>query len=301
MQPAQPLISVLMPYYQTVDFLEEAIHSVMAQTYREWELLLIDDGATDGSQEIARHWAETYPDRIRLLTHPDGGHHGLPATRNLGLAQAKGAYTALLDADDVWLPEKLEHQITLATRYPHCALFGEASLYWYSWQHTGGTDTLIYPGITLDEPIDPPRAALELYPLGTGAAPCPSSLLMNTAVLRELGGFETAFSGPYMVYEDQALLAKFYLQKTVFFSSSCLNRYRQRPQSLVSELHQRQNYWQIHRYFLKWLEQYVHTHCPDPDPRILQAIRRAKRKSSIWQRALQQVRAVLSVHASAKG
>lgn len=280
---AEPAVSILMPFYQTADFIDEAIRSVLGQTYTHWELLLIHDGGTDGSLEIASRWAAQYPDRIRLLAHPEGNNHGLPAARNLGLAQARGAYIALLDADDLWLPEKLQHQMLLASHHPHCALFGEASLYWYSWSpQAQEPDQVIAPGITADTCIAPPQAALTLYPLGEGAAPCPSSLLMKTAVLKRLGGFETAFSGPYMVFEDQAFLIKFYLQETVYFASTCLNRYRQRPESLMGTLQQKGNYLEVKRYFFRWLQNYLHTSLPNADPRVMQALKRNLQADSCW-------------------
>jgi hypothetical protein len=282
---AEPIVSILMPFYQTADFMDEAIRSVLTQTYANWELLLIYDGGADGSLEIASRWAAEYPNRIRLLAHPDRENHGLPAARNLGLAQARGDYIALLDADDVWLPEKLQHQVMLALRHPHCALFGEASLYWYSWSpQARASDQVIAPGIAADTCIEPPQAALTLYPLGEGAAPCPTSLLMKTEVLRRLGGFETAFSGPYMVFEDQAFLIKFYLQETVYFSSSCLNRYRQRPESLMGSLQQKGNYIALKRFFLRWLQAYLHTHIPNPDLQVMQALRRQLHTHTYWRK-----------------
>ncbi|SFV32045.1 glycosyltransferase family 2 protein [Thermoflavifilum thermophilum] len=289
--PSNPTVSVLIPFYQAGRFIGEAIESVVMQTYRDWELLLIDDGTTDESAQIARQWAERYPDRIYLLNHPDHSNHGLPAARNLGLSHARGRYVALLDADDVWLPEKLETQIRLARRFPECGLFGEGSLYWYSWsgQSNTGQDEIIYPGIRLDARIDPPEAALTLYPLGKGAAPCPSSLLMKTETLKKLDGFETAFSGPYMVFEDQAFLMKFYLQEPVYFAATCLNRYRQRPDSLMGSWQQNHHEYEIHRYYFHWLEHYLKAHFRLPDPRVEKALRQARSEYSFWKQIKNQI------------
>ena len=108
-----PLVSVIMPFLNAAPFLEEAIESVRAQTYANWELLLCDDGSTDGSSEIARRYASLDPSRIRHLTHDDGATHGASAARNLGLRRVRGELVALLDGDDVWLPHKLEEQVAI--------------------------------------------------------------------------------------------------------------------------------------------------------------------------------------------
>jgi glycosyltransferase involved in cell wall biosynthesis len=100
------LVSIVMAAYNAEALIGEAIASVLAQTYEQWELLVVDDGSTDGTAARARDVAD---DRIRVL---DGEHVGVLAqVRNRGIAEARGEAIALLDADDVWLPEKLERQV----------------------------------------------------------------------------------------------------------------------------------------------------------------------------------------------
>src|SRR5829696_811917 len=100
---SKPLVSSVMIFFNAERFIREAIESVFAQTYDNWELLLVDDGSTDDSTQIALHYAEQYPERVRYLEHPGHQNRGMSASRNLGVSQAKGEYIALLDADDVWL------------------------------------------------------------------------------------------------------------------------------------------------------------------------------------------------------
>ncbi len=102
------LASVITPVFNAVDFLPATLRSVQNQTLPDWEHILIDDGSTDGSLELMEQAAASDP-RLRLLrTQVRGG----PAkARNLGLNYARGRYVAFLDADDLWLPEKLEHCI----------------------------------------------------------------------------------------------------------------------------------------------------------------------------------------------
>lgn len=102
-------VSVIMPVHNAARYIEAAIRSVMAQTYKNWELLVVDDASSDISMEIARRLANEDA-RIRIL-HNDRPT-GYPATpRNVAVDAAEGRYIAFLDSDDIWLPDKLEHQL----------------------------------------------------------------------------------------------------------------------------------------------------------------------------------------------
>ncbi|MEP5945592.1 MAG: glycosyltransferase, partial [Balneola sp.] len=101
------LVSIITPVYNGQDFLERSIKSVLAQTYENWELFLIDDGSSDNSVQIIEHYLED--DRIKLLRNELNS--GIPATRNKGIENSNGEFIALLDQDDEWLPHKLEKQV----------------------------------------------------------------------------------------------------------------------------------------------------------------------------------------------
>lgn len=104
------LISIIVPVYNAAEFIRETMDSVRAQTYGDWELLLVEDGSTDNSVErITDYLKETGDSRIRLIRQP--GNQGAAKARNRGLAEASGRYLAYLDADDLWSPEKLEHEL----------------------------------------------------------------------------------------------------------------------------------------------------------------------------------------------
>ena len=106
---SEPLVSVLTPAFKAERFLEAAVRSVLDQTFTNWELLIINDGSTDETGKIADSLAAT-DQRIRVIHR--NGSSGRPAVpRNLALEQSKGRYIALLDADDLWHPQKLEKQI----------------------------------------------------------------------------------------------------------------------------------------------------------------------------------------------
>jgi len=98
-----PLVSVVIPFLNGEQFLREAIESVFAQTYSHWELLLVDDGSSDASTQIAMRYAQQNGEKVRYLDHDGHLNRGVCASRNLGIRQARGELIALLDVDDVWL------------------------------------------------------------------------------------------------------------------------------------------------------------------------------------------------------
>jgi len=103
-----PLVSVITPAYNAERFIGETVESVLAQTYPTWELIVVDDGSTDGTVALVRSYGDP---RIQVA---EAGGTGLPAAaRNVGFAVARGDYVALLDHDDIWRPVKLERQLQL--------------------------------------------------------------------------------------------------------------------------------------------------------------------------------------------
>ena len=100
----QPLVSVIIPNYNYGHFLAQSIDSVLAQTYPNIEIIVVDDGSSDDSAEVLM----TYSDKIKWIKQ---SNQGVSAARNKGTAASKGELIAFLDADDVWLPEKIEKQV----------------------------------------------------------------------------------------------------------------------------------------------------------------------------------------------
>ncbi len=113
------LVSIIMPAYNAQRFLSESISSVLAQSYKTWELLVIDDGSTDDTAKIAASFAEK-DSRIRLVSQQN---RGSAAARNHGLSLAGGRFIALLDSDDLWDPEFLSSQLRLLKQKQCCLVF----------------------------------------------------------------------------------------------------------------------------------------------------------------------------------
>lgn len=105
--PVHPIVSVIVPVWNRERFIAEAIHSILAQTFTEFELIVVDDGSTDGTRNVVASIADP---RLHCL-HRE--HRGISAAMNAGLAVAKGRYIARLDSDDGWLPDMLSTQVAL--------------------------------------------------------------------------------------------------------------------------------------------------------------------------------------------
>jgi glycosyltransferase involved in cell wall biosynthesis len=135
--PGTPaLVSVIIPAYDAARFVEEAIQSVLGQTYRPVEILVVDDGSTDRTVEKVREFGP----RLRLLRQD---HAGLGAALNLGVTHATGRYIAFLDADDLWPPTKLSRQMEILQKDSTCdLLFGHAQQF----RETGGDSGGPVPG-----------------------------------------------------------------------------------------------------------------------------------------------------------
>lgn len=123
---AEALVTVFVPVYNAEKYIGPCIDSVLAQTYENWELLLIDDGSCDASEEKIR----AYKDR-RIRFYQNDRNRGIPYTRNRGLELARGKYIAFLDADDVSYPRRLERSVSFLRNHPEYRVMG------------GGVDYLI--------------------------------------------------------------------------------------------------------------------------------------------------------------
>jgi glycosyltransferase involved in cell wall biosynthesis len=109
-----PLVSVIVPAFNSGKFLEETLRSAAGQTYRNLEILVVDDGSTDGSAAVAAAFAARDP-RFRVLRKANGG---IASARNFGIAAARGSFIAPLDHDDLWHPAKIEKQVRAAQAAP---------------------------------------------------------------------------------------------------------------------------------------------------------------------------------------
>lgn len=120
-----PLISVIIPCFNAEKYLMETVESVIAQTYTQWEIVIVDDFSTDDTFKLALELAQR-EERIKCFRIE---HSGLASVvRNFGAAKAKGEYLAFLDSDDIWVPEKLKEQIKFIIRNKSCSMVYSMSI-----------------------------------------------------------------------------------------------------------------------------------------------------------------------------
>lgn len=269
-----PLVSVVMPFLDSARFIAESVASVRTQTYPHWELLLCDDGSTDGSAELALRLAELDPERIRVLGHPGGGTRGASAARNLGIRAARGAYIALLDADDLWLPHKLAEQVALLERTPEADVLVGATEFWYGWTgrpEDARRDHVVRIGMSCGTLVRPPRFLAHMI-RGTVAVPCTCSLVARREAVLRSGGFEESFRE---VYTDQAFYAKLFLASSVLIVDTQWDRYRIHESSSCVRTERAGGMLDVRRRYLEWLDRYLSAR-PGVSPGVRRALARAK-------------------------
>ena len=273
-------MSVVVPFLNGERFIKEAIESVFAQTYSHWELLLVDDGSSDSSTQIAVQCAQQDPEKVRYLDHHGHQNRGVCASRNLGIRQARGELIALLDADDVWLAEKLGRQVAILSAHPEAAMVYGPSQYWYSWpgnsQEDRQRDFMPRLGVEPNTLIRPPTL-LTLALESKAPTPCPSNILLRRKIVEMVGGFEESFHGIHQLYEDQVFLAKLYLKVPVFVASECWDRYRQHPDSCVSVVTRAGQKYETGLSYLRWLEDYLLAE-RIKDPEVWKALEKKRRR-----------------------
>lgn len=260
---SQPAVSVIMPMLNAARFLEEAIESVLAQDAQEsLELLIVDDGSTDGSDAIASRYAKHYPERIFVLRHPGRVNRGASAARNLGLQCARAPLIGFLDADDVWLPGMLRKQLALLQQYPDAAMvYANAER---TWDMT--LPFLPIAGVSKENEVPrllpagvrpglfAPSQSLAWWLDDETLAPCTCTVLVRTEAAREVGGFVETFEG---LYDDQAFYAKLLLKHPVAMSTECVARYRQHTASCCAQVwHDDASHALARAKFLDWLARY---------------------------------------------
>jgi glycosyltransferase involved in cell wall biosynthesis len=215
----RPSITVLLPVYNAEPYLAQALQSVLAQTYGDFEVIVVDDGSTDGSREIITRYARE-ESRIRVIAREN---RGLVQSLNEGLSQATGEYVARMDADDVCLPERFSKQVTFLRTNPDHVVVGSSFI--YIDEH--GAETRRHACFVNDVTI---RHALPVE----GSIRHPSAMLRTRALL-EIGGY----SDHYFAAEDYDLVRRLAHVGQLHNLPDVLLHYRESP-TRVSSTHARQ-------------------------------------------------------------
>jgi len=173
-ESGQPLVSVIIPAYNAEPFLREAIESVLAQSYEPIEVIVVDDGSTDGTSAVAA----SFGGAVTMVGKENGG---VSSARNAGLEHASGEFVCFLDADDWFYPDNIAQKVSYLQSHPDRGwVFARVEI----------TDEALDPTGQLMEGTAESDALGPLLELIPPAVPCPSNVLLRTAVVREEGAFD---------------------------------------------------------------------------------------------------------------
>ncbi|CAN5623601.1 glycosyltransferase family A protein [soil metagenome] len=214
----RPLISVIIPVYNGAHYLAAAIESALAQTYRPLQIIVIDDGSTDESHQIAQQFTPV----VQMINQ---SNQGVGAARNRGVAAADGEFLAFLDADDLWTPEKLTMQLQAFAR-PAAAdmVFGQVELFY-----------------SLDQAADYELASGESGAIVNGLYA--GALLIRRATFERVGPFATHWQiGEFIDWYARA--TELGLKSTVL-SQVVVKRRRHAHNLTLRTRHQQVNYAQV--------------------------------------------------------
>lgn len=170
-------ISVIIPAYNAEKFLAQTLESVLVQTFRDFEVIVVDDGSGDRTAEIARSFGPP----VCCLTKKNGG---VAIARNTGIEQATGKYLAFLDADDLWAPTKLEKQLTLLERRQEVGLC-------FTGMYRVTATLQVISNVPAHDYLDFCEALLLHLCVVTGSC---SSAMLRRELVRRIGGFDPQFS-----------------------------------------------------------------------------------------------------------
>jgi glycosyltransferase involved in cell wall biosynthesis len=269
----RPLVSVVMIFLNPGPYLDEAVRSVLGQTVADLELLLVDDGSSDGSEAAARAWAARDP-RVVLLTHPGRANRGTGASRTLGVERARGRWVTFLDGDDVWLPHHLERQLAAAGRHPDAAIVVSPTTIWVSWRGEDRADVR-------DHVRELPYSADTLLPAGAllesatfAGAPIPTcGLMFRRSLVPSDGLCDPDFRG---LFEDQTIVARLTVQAPAVMAADSTSRYRQHLTSVVHRSPGRGSRDPATLRYLEWIEAFLAAHGElSPERRAVLTERRA--------------------------
>ena len=181
MKAEDKCVTVIVPAFNRAGYIRETVNSVLCQDYPSIELIVVDDGSSDGTYEILLEYASL--DKLKLLTHPGRENKGQSAALNLGLGAASGEFIAILDSDDMFLPGKISAQVNYLDSHP------EVGLVYGMGEGVDGSGHWIYDILSKDhfEPNDPNAVLLDCY------FHLPVNALVRRTVYEEVGGFEERF------------------------------------------------------------------------------------------------------------
>jgi len=228
------LVTVIIPCYNVEKYIEECIDSVLSQTYSSIEIICIDNGSGDNTPLILKKYHDKYPHSIRVLYEPE---KGASRARNKGIAAAKGAYLQFLDADDLLLPDKIAHQVTLVQANNHPNFIAAD----YKVMRTDGA--VVEKKVHRDDIY---------YALLSSNLGCTCSNFFKKEAIDKIGGFQTGLTSS-QEYDLMFRLIK--SGASIAFDASLFTIVRERPGSIsrTNLLRNNENFCQLRVSILEWI------------------------------------------------
>jgi glycosyltransferase involved in cell wall biosynthesis len=237
--PDQPLVSVVIIFLNAERYLLQAIDSVRTQDYTNWELILVDDGSSDGSRAIAEAAKAGAAGKIRYVQHEGGNNMGMGNSRNLGMSYATGLYVTFLDADDFFLPGKLRVQVKLLQTHPEVAATSGRYLLLFSDEREYDVNHRLQDLLDLANRTLRGRDLIWRMNADESLTPQHGAMLIRLEAARAIGGFTDQFQG---IYEDSVFFTKLLAAGTVYISNDCVTVYRMHWDSFCHRAMERGDY-----------------------------------------------------------
>jgi len=275
-----PEASIICCFKDASQYFDAMVESVLNQNMDSWELLLIDDGSLDGTNVLALEYANGVDERIRYYSHPGRVNVGKSSSRNLGLTKARGEFACFLDADDIFLPNKLSYHIALLRAQSKATMVVGQTTYWRSWNNTG-TDFIPATEVRPQELYAPGDLLPVLYGQ-LGAAPCICGAMFRRSVALKLGGFDESIQN---LYEDQVFFAKFFVDEYVYVDGSAHELYRQHVDSDWHSSIRTGEDITARAVYMSWLYAYIKNRKYVGDD-VLKTIKKTRR--DIWRRTFRE-------------
>lgn len=220
-----PLVSILTPTYNHERFIVQCIESVLAQTYKNWEMIIIDDGSTDNTQSVIQSFSD---ERIRYVPRENVGIQGLHTTYNAGLEKARGGVVAILEGDDYWPANKLEIQVPDFDDSNVVLSSGVTSIDTSTDQHLLTPAQMPPDDARNNRPVG--RAALHMISPGSLTYTFPVSTAIRISALRSIGGFQQP---PYLLVADFPTFLRLTIEGEFRFHEEVLGFWRRHISSVT--------------------------------------------------------------------
>ena len=221
------MVSVIIPVYNSEKYISEAVESVLNQTYRNREVIVINDGSTDGTERAL----EPYMGQINYFFQEN---RGVAAARNIGIRSSQGSYIAFLDSDDIWMPKKLENQVNYMIGHPEFKFLYSDYVY-FNDDNLGVKDSIPLHRNAKSAGCIFHNLVMSSHFIHT------STVLAKREVMEEVGGFDERFK----LGEDYELWLRISAIYDIGYMEGVVSKYRRHPGSLTANNFSQEVPWEI--------------------------------------------------------